>query len=103
MEAILTPQAVFTTGIFFSQFVISKFAKSISLELQNAPKKGQKVAMFAFFKLSWIFRLKAMVVLNLKNVARQKQICVVSDYKFFVLWQLRLFFSLKVSSFAGLS
>ena len=85
-----------------------KFAKSLYPSVNNrvvfsAPKKGQMVAMFAFFKLSWIFRLKAVVVLNWKKVARQKQICVVSDYNFFVLWQLRLFFTFKVSSFAGLS
>ena len=68
-----------------------------------ASKEGQMVAMFAFLKLSWIFRLKAVVVLNWKKVARQKQICVGSDYNFFVFWQLRLFFILKVSSFASLS
>ena len=41
--------------------------------------------MFDFFELRWIFSLKAVLVLNSKNIANQKKIFV----------QLRQFFSLK--------
>ena len=49
------------------------YSLSFSLELLRALKKGQirqKVTMFNFSKLRWIFSLEAVSVLNWKNVAR---------------------------------
>ena len=72
----------------FSQVVIRREHQHRATECIKKGVDGGNSLLF--FKLSLSFRMKAVVALKWKNVARQKQICRVSDYKVFVLWQLRL-------------
>ena len=65
----------------------------------HASKMEDGVAMFDFFKLRWIFSLKAISVLNWRDVARSKKRTSFLTFKF-CFWQPRWFlvetwFSLK--------